>query len=36
LNEVLEADPNQKGFVLSNVMAQKEAATLLAAADDYF
>jgi hypothetical protein len=36
LNEVLEADPNQKGFVLSNVMAQEEAATLLAEADDYF
>jgi hypothetical protein len=36
LNEVLEADPNQKGFVLSNVMAQKEAAKLLAEADDYF
>ncbi len=36
LNEVLEADPNQKGFVLTNVMAQEEAATLLAEADDYF
>ncbi len=36
LNEVLQADPNQKGFVLSNVMAQEEAATLLAEADDYF
>jgi len=36
LSEVLEADPNQKGFVLSNVMAQEEAATLLAEADDYF
>ncbi len=36
LNEVLEADPNRKGFVLSNVMAQEEAATLLAEADDYF
>jgi hypothetical protein len=36
LNEVMEADPNQKGFVLSNVMAQEEAATLLAEADDYF
>ncbi len=36
LNEVLEADPNQKGFVLTNVMAQKEAAALLAEADDFF
>ncbi len=36
LNEVLEADPNQDGFVLTNVMAQEEAATLLAEADDYF
>ena len=36
LTEVLEADPNQDGFVLSNVMAQKEAATLLAESDDYF
>ncbi len=36
LNEVLEADPYQDGFVLTNVMAQEEAATLLAEADDYF
>ena len=36
LNEVLDADPNQNGFVLTNVMAQKEASTLLAEADDYF
>jgi hypothetical protein len=36
LNEVLEADPYQDGFVLTNVIAQKEAATLLAEADDYF
>lgn len=36
LNEVLEADPSQDGFVLTNVMAQKEAAALLAEADDYF
>ena len=36
LNEVLAADPNQKGFVLSNVMAQEEAVTLLAEADDFF
>ena len=36
LNEVLEADPYHDGFVLTNVMAQEEAATLLAEADDYF
>lgn len=36
LNEVLEADPYQDGFVLTNVMAQEEAATLLAEADDFF
>jgi hypothetical protein len=36
LNEVLAADPHQDGFVLSNVMAQEEAAKLLAGADDYF
>ncbi len=36
LNEVLAADPHKDGFVLSNVMAQEEAATLLAEADDYF
>jgi uncharacterized protein YceK len=36
LNEVLQADPDQDGFVLSNVMAQEEAAALLAEADDYF
>jgi len=36
LNEVLEADPNHDGFVLTNVMAQKEAVTLLAEADEYF
>jgi len=36
LHEVLDADPNKDGFVLSNVMAQEEAATLLAEADDYF
>ena len=36
LNEVLDADPYQDGFVLTNVMAQEEAATLLAEADDYF
>ncbi len=36
LNEVLAADPHEDGFVLSNVMAQEEAARLLAEADDYF
>ena len=36
LNEVINADPNQDGFVLSNVMAQEEAVILLAEADDYF
>ena len=36
LNEVTEADPYQDGFILSNVMAQEEAAKLLAEADDYF
>ena len=36
LNEVLAADPYQDGFTLSNVMAQEDAAELLAAADDYF
>ena len=36
LNEVLSADPNHDGYMLTNVMAQEEAAALLAAADDYF
>lgn len=36
LNEVVNADPYQDGFVLSNVMAQEEAGKLLAEADDYF
>jgi hypothetical protein len=36
LNEVLAADPYQEGFILSNVLAQEDAAVLLAAADDYF
>jgi uncharacterized protein YceK len=36
LNEVVNADPYQDGYVLSNVMAQEEAAILLAEADDYF
>ena len=36
LNEVMAADPYQDGFVLSNVLAQEDAALLLAEADDYF
>jgi hypothetical protein len=36
LNEVLAADPIVDGYTLTNVMAQQDAATLLASADDYF
>lgn len=36
LQEVVNADPYQDGFTLSNVMAQQDAAVLLASADDYF
>lgn len=36
LNEVLTADPRQDGYTLLNVLAQREAETLLAGADDYF
>lgn len=36
LNEVLEADPYADGLTLSNVLAQEDAANLLAEADDYF
>ncbi len=36
LNEVLDADPYADGFTLTNVMAQEQAADLLAEADDYF
>jgi len=36
LNEVIAADPYQDGYTLSNVMAQEDAAALLAEADDYF
>lgn len=36
LNEVMAADPYQDGFTLGNVLAQEEAAALLAEADDYF
>ena len=34
--EILVADPYADGFTLTNVMAQQEAATLCATADDYF
>ena len=36
LNEVMQADPDQKGYILTNVMAQEEARVLLADADNYF
>lgn len=36
LNEVISADPYQDGYTLSNVMAQQDAAELLASADEYF
>jgi hypothetical protein len=36
LNDVVQADPNARGFTLSNVLAQEEARELLADADDYF
>jgi hypothetical protein len=36
LGEVVEADPHAHGFTLSNVLAQEEAAQLLASSDDYF
>jgi len=36
LTEVLEADPYQDGFTLSNILAQEDAAVLMAEADDYF
>lgn len=36
LTEVMEASPYADGLTLSNVLAQQEAAVLLAAADDYF
>jgi len=36
LNEVISADPYQDGYTLSNVMAQQDAAGLLASADEYF
>ena len=36
LNEVLEADAEQAGFVLTNTLSQAEARALLESADDYF
>jgi len=36
LNEVIQADPLQPGFVLFNTLAQDEAQELLDSADDYF
>ena len=36
LNEVLAADPTVPGATLTNVLAQEQAADLLATADDYF
>ncbi len=36
LNEVLQANPYQDGFTLTNVMAQQDALALMAEADDYF
>jgi TRAP transporter T-component len=36
LNEVVQADPQEPGLTLLNVIAQREARALLASADDYF
>ncbi len=36
LGEVLQADPNHRGFVLTNTLAQAEAQALLDSADEYF
>jgi hypothetical protein len=36
LGEVIEADPHARGFTLSNVLAQEEAAELLVDGEDYF
>lgn len=36
LTDVLESEPHAEGLTLANVMAQEEAAELLAEADDYF
>ena len=36
LNQVLAANPRQEGYTLLNILAQKQATELLAAANDYF
>ncbi len=36
LQEVLAAEPRARGWTLSNLLAQQEAKSLLASADDYF
>jgi TRAP transporter T-component len=36
LQEVMAADPEVPGYTLTNVLAQRDAAELLASADDYF
>jgi len=36
LNEVMTTDPEVPGFTLTNVLAQRDAAELLASADEYF
>jgi hypothetical protein len=36
LNEVLAADVKQPDLTLFNILAQEQAAALLAGADDYF
>lgn len=36
LNEVISAEPNQRGYTLFNVIAQTQAQQLLDSADDYF
>ena len=36
LNEVIDANPNHNGFVLTNILAQEEAVKLLTEADEYF
>jgi hypothetical protein len=36
LNEVMDADPHVPGYTLTNVLAQRDAARLLADADEYF
>jgi len=36
LNEVMDADPEVPGYTLTNVLAKRDAARLLASADQYF